>query len=495
MLRYPIQPVTALQGKERAVVSIVFAFLTLVLIITPGISALQTSTTISFYGSIATTASTNYYIDPSVTDFRTAINNIIQNAVTPATIHVATGTYTLSGSINNLQKNNIEIAGAGMGKTIIVFASNQGYTANMFKFTGASSGWYIHDLTLDGNGANQGGQGQTQIILSGLQNSIFERVEAKNTSLGGTDTSVGKVFDMYDCNKITIRFSSLQLPIVTVDEKGKLIVAATRCSQIMVHHNMMIGGSCAVNFYDKTHDSYAINNICQNQGSTGIVCYMNNYNCRASGNTITDVPVGMYIQNSGYSAAPCYNNIFDNNTISGVDSGIWVNPGAYNNYVVNNSITTTSYGINVRGHDNEISGNTILGGTSALRIESTTTSTATANHLAHNKISGAMRGLYIAGIGASNNIEEANSVSASISASIDGTSQNGNRFSGNTFKSSTKEIIVGAGATGTVFEANTLLGGLTSPIQDSGAGTLFRDYIETPIAPMPTLPPLPDLTG
>jgi len=418
-------------------------------------------------------------------DAITVINHAI-SSTNGGRIFVTPGTYVIRSAIFSNGKSNIELYGAGEGQTIIQLAANQQYPGEMLNLLGSVgsyiTGWYVHDLTLDGNSQNQGSAGHLQLYLQYLSNSTFERVEAKNVALGGAGTSYGKAFNLYYDNTIVIRNCTITLPPDTMQYYAKNSIALTQSDHCLITNNTMVGGSNYVLFFDGAHDNIATHNVGINGSLDTFDCYVNAYNNFVSDNLLIGLPDGsstqaMYIQNNGYPTQPCYNNTYMNNTIINYVEGIILGRGGYNNYLINNTIINCAVGINVMGGRNSlIYANNITNCSRGIALSGDSTYNATGNTIIKNTVSG--DGTYV-GIdltAGSRNIIVGNNITNNVYGfGYYANGGNGNYAANNTVTQSiVSDVTIQSDVSNCVFEYNDFASGLGSPIHDGGTNTLFR---------------------
>ncbi|MFA5365917.1 MAG: right-handed parallel beta-helix repeat-containing protein, partial [Candidatus Bathyarchaeia archaeon] len=428
------------------------------------------------------------------TDAGAEVNWALSQLSDDATIYVnyiPNYPYNLTTAISDSGLNGIELFGNTTTAPTFFLAPNTAYPGFILRLLASNethqTGWYIHDLVLDGNAANQGTAGHLTSWIQYMDNCTLYKVTIQNTAIGG-GTDRGKAFDNYDCNNLLLDDCTTKMLIPGEGVTGKNDVAFTRCYNVTIENSEVLGGSGAINFFDGTHLGVARNNICTNQSMGGIVCYVNSDDNEVYNNTVTGLPNGYgfvstqggYINNESSESyyGTCSNNTIRNNTFTNFANGFIIGRGGNNNKIFNNSfIGCTGWSIVIDGPSNLIWNNTVSAkGGSGIRIAGIVDWNGHHNTVLGNVIDNATLGITVAyGF---DNIIIGNTVtnSQAYGFSIYESPSARNYFANNTVTdSASKDVYIqSSDSSHNVFETNVFDSGLGSPVSDAGTNTWYH---------------------
>jgi len=175
------------------------------------------------------------------TDAASLINDAIGNLTTGGTIFIRAGTYTLTShnvnmgagqtaAVGSSSISNIELEGEGNTTVLRLGANANTAIIGLLNV----NRWYIHDLQLDGNRANQNATGNTKPFLFGIE------------SFGGNNIRVEYVY-VHDCKTFGIGVAYGNNPIIAdnwvVNCNANGIGIDGSMVGAVVSHNVIIGAS------------------------------------------------------------------------------------------------------------------------------------------------------------------------------------------------------------------------------------------------------------
>jgi hypothetical protein len=399
-------------------------------------------------------------------------------------IFIKAGTYTINADISDNGMSHVELGGEGIGRTILISAAARAYPGRIIALIGANQSeivdWYVHDMTLDGNAANQA-TGHIGYWLEYADHIVTERVRIQNINiLGGTDR--GKCIDCYNCEVLT--FSSCETIMAIVSASGKNNLAFTGCLKVMIDGHYAYGGSSGVNFYDGTSDSICIGGKFEQQFLAVLVSYTNGINNQFIGNTIIGDGVntqGGYFTNPAYAASPSKGNIFALNVVKECAVGFSIGANSCANIVSENEFyiaaTGGARGITCEGYSNIIIGNHIYYATStAIFLWGSETYPANDNLIANNHLHRPYYGLRV-GAYANYNTFIGNVITAgeNVAFGVLVAGGIGNEFTENKIRADATYMQIDAGATDTIFVDNDCRGITNAKLIDNGVNTIFNN--------------------
>jgi hypothetical protein len=258
-------------------------------------------------------------------DAATIINDAISLG---GKVYIGPGTYTLTamhigglGAIGSSSVNNVELYGAGESSTILQAATNM--NGGMIEIMNVN-GWYIHDLTINGNAASQSLAGASSPYQNGIgtwqsNNDVVQNVYVENEKTYGISfQGSGQV---------------LNNQVVNSWANGIIMYGG---SNDLVQGNVVNGASDVGISISGTDDN-------GNAPITNVLC---------TGNTVSNVNLNIspYGQNSGVGIMVGDNGYDENvtvsnNKISNVKFGVSVDPYTGTNtdvYVTGNTITSAT---------------------------------------------------------------------------------------------------------------------------------------------------------
>jgi len=275
------------------------------------------------------------------------INHAIGNLTSGGTIFIKAGTYTFTtapiifgsqeAAIGSTSINNIELYGEG-NATILSAGTN--LNAGIIGVYGVKN-WYIHDLQIDGNRANQNNKGNGNTPLVGIDiffgsNNVIEHCfvhDDKTYGIQAWDTGSLKILNNW---------------IINNNANGILTSGG---SDILVQGNMVNGASDVGISMGGSKDQTAYSLTCEDNTVENVNLGISPFG------TLTGV--GIYIGDMGAvtQATVIGNVVFD---IS--DEGIFTSATFYNQdlTIANNVIYDSVVGLSIgKGSDTTITGNVI----------------------------------------------------------------------------------------------------------------------------------------
>lgn len=416
-------------------------------------------------------------IDYSGAAFHTVLNNVINALTSGGLIFVKQGTYTVTGEIQDQSQDDIELCGEGMGRTILQLTASTVYPGRIISLIGGAGteidNWHIHDLTLDGNSANQGAEGHISFWGQYVDNLVVERVEIKGTATGG-GVDRGKCVDFYDCDNAW--FIRCRTIMNVVAGSGKNNFAFTRCINMNVLHHYAENGSGGIAFFDVSYDNTVANGHWENQLLGGLVVYGPGYNNVFVGNTIVGNGVntqGGYFSNDAELATPSHNNVFANNVIRNCPTGFVIGLEGYQNIVANNNFNDLTDGAIIKGCFNLVSNNIFYScSTKAIAVEGAAGNVADYNLFEGNHIYDCLIGGQLTDF-CDNNRFEGNQLVGITSLGFKVMVGDRTVIVNNELSGAADYINIAGGVTNTIVRHNDWDGATIASLTDGGTDTVF----------------------
>ncbi len=162
-------------------------------------------------GSLIASADTATYTVSSVSEIQNALNEAKSNATSsnPYKIKVASGTYTLSTSLNIYSNTYLDVSG-------VTFKQSSGVSANMLKIgenDDSNTGYYYKNITVYGGTWDENGNGNTAIKVGHAQNVTIEKATLQNCKNG-------HLMEVGGVNGLTIENCKFKDQVLTVSSKG-----------------------------------------------------------------------------------------------------------------------------------------------------------------------------------------------------------------------------------------------------------------------------------
>jgi parallel beta-helix repeat protein len=400
--------------------------------------------------------STNQYvISWSSTNATLVINNAIALG---GNVFISSGTYYLTGFIN-ASVNNLDLYGAGQGVTVLNMATGT-YKNNIQALS--VSGVLIHDLTVDGNNANNprqstappgpGGPGMSWAEL--LQNGI----SLQNCS----------GCQIYRCTALNNAFNGIQLYATTNSTVNNCVIVNS------FWHGLELWASCAYDYC--TYNYVAASNASE-------IVFENCYNCYATYNTITGINSsyggarGFEFHNGGATGLYGNNIVSYNTIIGGCIYASFQGAGSIISYNTLSGLTNLIGTLNVGeifvGNDASnlgmiISYNSISNDVGFSGIYLSQTATVIGNNITSVGNSSSGQGIYLATSSCSNSVIKDNSLyniarsGIYVSAGNNNTQISGNFISYFNTAQSTWDAITLAGSSGSAITNTSIVNNFIS---------------------------------
>lgn len=305
-------------------------------------------------------------------------------------IFIEAGTYSITTPIGQYV-NNVQLYGEG-NSTILEAATN--FNNDVISVENAN-GWYIHDLEVNGNRANQNGNGESPnqdgIFLWNSNNTVIERCyvhDVKTYGIAATGMNI-KILDnqVQNANANGISVYTMYDYLVegnTVDGASDVGIGVSGGSSTIGISNVIVEDNTILNI-DMDISPWGVNSgvgiiVGDNGIAGGNITIENNYidvaytgmwinQCQGvtiTGNTIIPTStsgwgVGMAIGESGDEVTE--NILIECNSISQAPSGgIYLYSTAPSSVqVLNNVINSSGSGVVTNGSPAEVSGNVVNG--------------------------------------------------------------------------------------------------------------------------------------